>query len=77
MHLTRDRAAATASLETNLVASHTVLFHLLEFALEFRLPLHFLLRTANVNWFPIHLFPVHLVHSLQQTREISRYRTKW
>lgn len=63
-------------LATDLVAGHAVLLHLLKLALELRLSLHLLLRAANVNGLPIHLFAVHLVHSLQQTRKVSLYIKK-
>lgn len=72
----RLRATATASLATDLVASHAVLFHLLKLALELRLSLHFLLGAANVNGFPVHLFPVHLIHGLQHTRKVRFSQNK-
>lgn len=70
------RASATFLSATDLVAGHAVLFHLLKLALELRLPLYLLLRAANVNGLPVHLFAVHLVHSLQQTRKVSLYMKK-
>lgn len=53
--------------ETDLVASHAVLFHLLEFALELSLSLHLLLGAANVDELAVQLLPVHLIHCLKQT----------
>lgn len=53
--------------QTDLVASHAVLFHLLEFALEFGLSLHLLLGAANVDELAVQLLPVHLIHCLKQT----------
>lgn len=56
-------------LETDLVASHAVLFHLLEFALKLRLSLHFFLGTADVDQLAVQLLPVHLIHRLQQNKK--------
>lgn len=54
--------------DTNLVASHSVLFHLLKFALEFCLPLHFLLCTANIDEPAVQLLPIHLIYCLQTNK---------
>lgn len=53
----------------HLVAGHAVLFHLLKFALELSLTLHFLLGAANVDQLAIQFLPIHLIHCLQQTRQ--------
>lgn len=54
--------------DTDLVASHAILFHLLEFALQLHLPLHFLLSTADEHQLPVHLLPVHVVHCLREQK---------
>ncbi len=59
---------------TDLVASHAVLLHLLKFALELSLPLHFLLSTTHINELPVQFFAVHLIHSLlEESRTIVLY----
>ncbi len=55
--------------ESDLVASHSVLFHLLKFAFKLRLPLHLLLGTANVDELAVQLLPIHLIHCLQKTQK--------
>lgn len=51
---------------TDLVASHTVLLHLLKFALELSLALHFFLSATHIDELPVQFFAIHLIHSLFQ-----------
>lgn len=64
-----DKAAVsgqTCQEETNLVASHAVLLHLLKFALQLSLSLHLLLGAADIHKLAVHLLPVHLIHRLKK-----------
>lgn len=64
-----DKAAVsgqTCQEETNLVASHAVLLHLLKFALQLSLSLHLLLGAADIHKLAVHLLPVHLIYRLKK-----------
>lgn len=58
-----------------LVASHAVLLHLLKLALELCLTFALLLGTTHVNLLSVHLFSIHLIHSLMIRGNASGYNT--
>lgn len=58
-----------------LVASHPVLLHLLKLALKLCLAFALLLRTTHVNLLSVHLFSIHLIHSLMIRGNTSGYNT--
>jgi len=54
----------TLELKLNLVSGDPVLLHLFKLALQLRLSFHLFLSPANIDLFPIELFPIHLIYSL-------------
>lgn len=60
-----ETASDPGNIYAHLVASHTVLFHLLKFALQLRLSFHLLLSTPDVDGLPVQVLSVHFIHCLK------------